>query len=324
MKSLTRLAALLSFLDLTTAQTDDIRIGLPPSLRVGSMSFYGTGCEDGTRASVMLNEQNQIVIHTIYLASMKGTGIPISEATKICTIDIKFRYNRGEQFAVYSQKIQGSLVLKKGMEATQDTLVQYQSFGGLTNAGLVCIPFLFIGAAVLTCRKQHFTRHWPKAQFDITNNLDRVMAQDFTQDLTNTQSIPWSSCNGEENLRIVVNAELVGDAGYTGGYTGQTANLGVDDTNFTMMWKKCSSPSVVPGTMGTGPGQINPLSGAINGQVGEGPGYSGEGYKNTPSYSSVPPSWSNVSPSSSSVLPSWSSVRDDTKSGGWTTQARGW
>lgn len=137
MRSLTRLVALLSFLRLVSAQVDDIRIGLPPSLRVAYTNFFGSGCPDGTRGHAEVTEQSQIWIQTIYLAADKGTNVPVDNAIKDCTIEIKMRYNKGEQFAVYSEKIKGSVVLKTGMEAIQDTTVTYDSYGQLTDVGIV-------------------------------------------------------------------------------------------------------------------------------------------------------------------------------------------
>jgi hypothetical protein len=125
MKSLARLVFFLPILTLTNAQ--DERIGLPPSIRLASTSVSGSGCKDGSFSTAELTEQNKLFVSSIYMKSRKGTGVSPDEALKACYVDFKFRYNRGEQFAVYAKEINGTVTLKKGMSGTQQTTVEYLS-----------------------------------------------------------------------------------------------------------------------------------------------------------------------------------------------------
>jgi len=102
------------------------------------MTHSGNGCEDQSSSPLELNEQNQFDIRTLLMTARKGTGTAASEATKECDIQVKLRYNKGEQFAVYSERVFAPISLKKGMEAVQDTSLAYGSFSGLeTSAGIV-------------------------------------------------------------------------------------------------------------------------------------------------------------------------------------------
>jgi hypothetical protein len=169
--------------------------------------------------------------------------------------------------------------------------------------------------------KDHYRRTWPKQQYDIATSSHPLLITDFTQDITDTKGIPWSSCNGDEHLTINVKAELIGNAGYTGGYTGMAARLEVQETQFSMMWRKCSEAKPVPKSrpappppppppatpslespgVGFGQGQTNPFSGAINGDPEGAPpppvGWSSgvpEAPRATPSPSSVNTSWETI------------------------------
>jgi hypothetical protein len=143
MRSLTYLLALLP---LTTAQFSNFQLGLPPSLRIASMTHSGNGCEDQSSSPLELNEQNQLDIRTfLSMTARKGTGTAASEAVKECDIYMKLRYNKGEQFAVYSERVFAPISLKKGMEAVQDTSLAYGSFTGLqTSAGIVSLVSFFM------------------------------------------------------------------------------------------------------------------------------------------------------------------------------------
>jgi hypothetical protein len=286
MASLIRLGTLVSFLALVTAQSP--MIGLPQSVRVASMSFSGSGCPDGTRASVEVDAQNRIYLSTIYMEAVKfSSRSTTDETTKQCIVDIKFRYNRGEHFAIYSHSAEGRFMLKRGMTGSVKTTVQYQSSGYELGTVRVSVIYSarFKGLARLTSRKQTFSQRWDNLQFDRFENY--VERED--QDLNSIESIPWSSCSGEDSLNIVLDTNIEsGNPGRTDCRDCQTPTVGIDKSLFTMMYRPCrtsrggsgdsaqlpnqgqndwgcsTTGSCGPAGFGTAPGQFSPFSGAIN------------------------------------------------------------
>jgi hypothetical protein len=77
----------------------------------------------------------------------------------------------------------------------------------------------------------------------VISNINDGYTETTSQDMSQTSKIPWSSCDGVENVRIEIKTEIIGETGYTGGYTGVDASLSVENTLFTMMWKKCKTPN---------------------------------------------------------------------------------
>jgi hypothetical protein len=47
------------------------------------------------------------------------------------------------------------------------------------------------------------------------------------------QLVAWSSCTGEDIMKINLNAEVSSGSGY------RRSSINLDDTEFTMMWRWC-------------------------------------------------------------------------------------
>ncbi|KAL9096063.1 MAG: hypothetical protein Q9165_001585 [Trypethelium subeluteriae] len=90
-------------------------------VQIESITYGGTGCPQGTVASVISDDRTTMtLIFDSYVASM-GSGIAITENRKNCQLNINLQYPGGFQYSIFSADYRGFAELDAGVNGTQQS-----------------------------------------------------------------------------------------------------------------------------------------------------------------------------------------------------------
>ncbi|KAF2239065.1 hypothetical protein EV356DRAFT_528366 [Viridothelium virens] len=90
-------------------------------VQIESLTYGGTGCPQGTVASVISDDRTTMtLIFDSYVASM-GSGIAITENRKNCQLNINLQYPGGFQYSIFSADYRGFAELDAGVNGTQQS-----------------------------------------------------------------------------------------------------------------------------------------------------------------------------------------------------------
>ncbi|PNS16198.1 hypothetical protein CAC42_1961 [Sphaceloma murrayae] len=179
----------------------------PTQVQITGLTYGGTGCPQGTVASVISADRTYMtLIFDSYVASY-GPDVAITENRKNCQLNVGLRYPGGFQYSLFSADYRGYAALDKGVTGTQKS------------------TYYFSGQTQQTSTQTDF--YGPISKDYLIN------------DKAESTSVIWSPCGAEGLLNINSQVRLTStDKKATGVLTTDSV-----DTKFKqilyLQWKKC-------------------------------------------------------------------------------------
>jgi hypothetical protein len=182
------------------------RVGPDPTkVYVQSVTYAGSGCPDGSATVSLDAERDQLAIGFSSFVASKGPGVPLSEASKSCQVNLNLHIPQGWQYSITTIEHRGLVQLPKKMKASQQTTYYFQGDGDFATA-----DSSYAGPV---------SRHY------------------LIRDTLPFSTVAWSSCSTSRPLNITTELDLKG-----GTDPGQITTDGMEGRlNFViaLAWKPC-------------------------------------------------------------------------------------
>lgn len=177
----------------------------PTQVYVQSITYGGSGCPQGTVGTSFNVERSQFtLIFDAFIAS-KGPGVPATEATKSCQINLNLHIPQGWQYSIATVEHRGFVQLPKKMKASQQVTYYFQGDGDLASA-----DSSFVGP----------------------------VARDYLiRDTLPFSTVAWSSCNISRPMNMVTELALKG--GTEPGQITNDSTGGRVEFVLGLHWKPC-------------------------------------------------------------------------------------
>ncbi|KAI9656740.1 MAG: hypothetical protein M1821_003379 [Bathelium mastoideum] len=177
-------------------------------VQIESVTYGGTGCPQGTVASVISDDRTTMtLIFDSYVASL-GPGVAITENRKNCQLNIDLQYPGGFQYSIFQADYRGFAELDAGVNGTQQSTYY---FSGQT------------------------------AQVSTQSNFVGPMDEDYlVSDTAQSVSTIWSPCGANGALNINSQVRVAASSSKASGLM-TTDSV---DTKFTQIvyfnWQTCT------------------------------------------------------------------------------------
>lgn len=145
---------------------------------VESVTYGGNGCPEGSVTTALTPDGAGFTLLIEGFTASRGPGIPLTESTKTCQLDLKLALPQGWQYSIGKIDHRGMVSLPKKMKATQQTTYYFEGDGALTSADTT-----FVGPA------------------------DKAY---LLRDTLPFSSVVWSSCDEVRPLTITTQLQLKG------------------------------------------------------------------------------------------------------------------
>jgi hypothetical protein len=110
---------------------------LPPrEVYVGSVSYGGTGCPQGTVGSSLSNDRSSLTLAFNQLNAATGTGIPITASRKNCQLNLNLAVPAGWSYAIATVDYRGYVQLPAGVSAEHKTTAYFQGQTAQVSTGV--------------------------------------------------------------------------------------------------------------------------------------------------------------------------------------------
>ena len=90
----------------------------PGTIRVNNITYSGSGCSTGSAFPLPPDGGPTFALYFSQFLVQSGPGIPASEASKSCRVDLDLSYPNGYQFAIFETNSRGFISLAAGSTAT--------------------------------------------------------------------------------------------------------------------------------------------------------------------------------------------------------------
>ena len=90
----------------------------PGTIRINNITYSGSGCPSGSAFPVPPDGGQKFTLSLGQFLAQSGPGIPASEASKSCRVDLDLSYPNGYQFAFFETNTRGFISLAAGSTAT--------------------------------------------------------------------------------------------------------------------------------------------------------------------------------------------------------------
>lgn len=182
------------------------RVGPDPTkVYVQAITYAGTGCPEGSVASALDAERDQLTIAFDGFVASKGPGVSPTQASKGCQVNLDLHIPQGWQYSIATMEYRGFVQLPKKMKASQQATYYFQGDGDFATAD---------------------------------SSFAGPVSRDYLiRDTLPFSTVAWSSCNTSRPLSITTQLDLKG-----GTEAGQISTTGIEGRlNFVigLRWKPC-------------------------------------------------------------------------------------
>ncbi|MCC6849038.1 MAG: DUF4360 domain-containing protein [Deltaproteobacteria bacterium] len=150
----------------------------PTKVFVDSVTYAGNGCPDGSIVASLTPDRSGFVLLVDGFAASRGPGVPPTEATKSCQVNLDLKLPQGWQYSIGTIDHRGTVAIPKKMKATQRATYYFEGDGAFASADTT-----FAGPA----DKRYLIR-----------------------DTLPFSSVSWSSCDERRPLTITTELHLKG------------------------------------------------------------------------------------------------------------------
>jgi hypothetical protein len=106
----------------------------PTQVYLQSITYGGSGCPQGSITQSLGADRSTFTLSFDQFAASKGPGIPASQASRSCQLNLNLKIPQGWQYTIATIDYRGFVSLPKRMKATQQATYYFQGDGELATA----------------------------------------------------------------------------------------------------------------------------------------------------------------------------------------------